>query len=88
MEIMLRRLAAMPALLALSVLSACGGSSAPRQSGSSSGTLPLTASVIYCQRSGGEVIPATAGGRRADLCRLPGGRTVRAADLLNSHNTL
>ncbi|SDD26687.1 hypothetical protein SAMN05421538_101247 [Paracoccus isoporae] len=82
----MRLFIALPALLALT---ACGGgSSTPRQSGASAGNLPLTPSVLYCQRSGGEVIPATAGGRRADLCRLPGGRTVRAADLLNSHNTL
>ncbi|WP_353620623.1 DUF333 domain-containing protein [Paracoccus albus] len=50
--------------------------------------MPPTPSAIYCQRSGGQVIARVQGNRRADLCRLPNGRTVRAADLLNSHNSL
>lgn len=44
--------------------------------------------ALYCQGIGGTVIQRTAGGRRADLCRMPDGRTVSAADLVNSHNDL
>lgn len=44
--------------------------------------------ALYCQGTGGTVIQRTAGGRRADLCRMPDGRTVSAAELLNSHNDL
>ncbi|WBU57225.1 hypothetical protein [Paracoccus sediminicola] len=75
-------------LAAIAALSACGGSSSASRSGGSGAALPLTPSILYCQRVGGEVIAATAGGRRADLCKLPSGRTVRAADLLNSDNSL
>ncbi|HHY02385.1 MAG TPA: DUF333 domain-containing protein, partial [Paracoccus sp.] len=42
----------------------------------------------HCQRSGGTVILRMDKGRRADLCRLPNGRTVSAAELLNAHNDL
>ena len=77
---------ALPVLL---ILAGCGGSSSSQQSGGAAArNVPLTPSVLYCQRSGGEVIANISGGRRADLCRLPNGRTVRAADLLNSHNSL
>ena len=44
--------------------------------------------ALYCAGTGGTVIQRVAAGRRADLCRMPDGRTVRAADLLNSHNDL
>lgn len=72
------------------MLAGCGGG-AP-QSRPAPASTPAAAIVdpaaLYCAGSGGAVIPATAGGRRADLCRMPDGRTVRAADLLNSHNDL
>ena len=72
------------------MLASCGGG-APQGRPASTAT-PAAAIVdpaaLYCAGSGGTVISATAGGRRADLCRMPDGRTVRAADLLNSHNDL
>ena len=37
--------------------------------------------ALYCQGTGGTVIHRTAGGRRADLCRMSDGRTVSAAEL-------
>lgn len=82
----MRHLLALPALIALA---ACG---APNNSTPSAATavslLPPTPAAVYCQRRGGQVIARVADGRRADLCRMPNGRTVRAADLLNSHNNL
>jgi putative hemolysin len=73
---------------AILLLAACGS---PAPATTASG-IPAAALVdpaaLYCQGTGGTVIPAVSQGRRADLCRMPDGRTVRAADLLNSHNDL
>ncbi|WP_134727003.1 DUF333 domain-containing protein [Paracoccus luteus] len=73
------------------LLAACGGGASPQAQ--SAARAPAAAAIVdpaalYCAGTGGAVIAGTAGGRRADLCRLPDGRTVRAADLLNSHNDL
>ena len=85
---MTRRL--IPALLgpaAVLSLAACGGGTATNSTVVTS-TAVVDPAALYCQGTGGTVIPRTAGGRRADLCRMPDGRTVSAADLLNSHNDL
>ena len=75
----------------LLALAGCGGTD-PAPSGRTAATATAVSVVdpaaLYCQGTGGTVIPRTAGGRRADLCRLPDGRTVSAADWLNSHNDL
>ncbi len=75
-------------LFALSVLllSACGGSAPPPQP--LSRTAIVDPAALYCTGLGGSVIRATSRGRRADLCRLPDGRTVMAADLINRDNDL
>ncbi len=77
-------------LIAPLALTACGGGSAPARSSGApvAGQVAVDPAALYCQGSGGTVLARTAGGRRADLCRMPDGRTVRAADLLNSHNDL
>ena len=85
MEAKLRRFIVLSALFALT---ACGGSGGNNRQSGTGAAPPPTPAAVYCQRSGGEVIVRTSGGRRADLCKLPSGRTVRAADLLNSHNSL
>ncbi|MBB1490368.1 MULTISPECIES: DUF333 domain-containing protein [unclassified Paracoccus (in: a-proteobacteria)] len=73
----------------LLLLAACGSPPPARQAGGGQPAATLVdPAALYCAGTGGTVIPATAGGRRADLCRMPDGRTVRAADLLNSHNDL
>ncbi|MDO5642547.1 MAG: hypothetical protein Q4G26_09220 [Paracoccus sp. (in: a-proteobacteria)] len=84
---MLRYLIALPALIALT---ACGAPArnTPQPGAGGAGPMQTTAAGVHCQRSGGTVIERVSAGQRADLCRLPGGRTVRAADLLNSHNNL
>lgn len=71
-------------------LAACGGGQATTstRSGAATSTAIVDPAALYCQGTGGTVIHRTAGGRRADLCRMPDGRTVSAADLLNSHNDL
>lgn len=74
-------------VLALIALSACSGGN-PQPSGSASSSAAVDPAALYCQGTGGTVIHRTAGGRRADLCRTPDGRTVSAADLLNSQNDL
>ncbi|MDO5605930.1 MAG: DUF333 domain-containing protein [Paracoccus sp. (in: a-proteobacteria)] len=77
---------------ALLVIAACGApastTSTTGRAATTSSAMPLTPATMFCQRSGGQVIERVADGRRADLCRLSDGRTVRAADLLNSHNDL
>lgn len=83
---MLRYFIALPVLLALAACGAPANNSAQR--GTNSGQVPPTPAAVYCQRSGGQLIARVSGGRRADLCKLPNGRTVRAAELLNSHNSL
>ena len=78
-------------LLVLSLLAACGGGggNTSRSSGAATASqMAVDPAALYCQGSGGTVLARTSGGRRADLCRMPDGRTVRAADLLNSHNDL
>ncbi len=79
-------------LLVLSLVAACGGgggTTSTRSSGAPSASqVAVDPAALYCQGSGGTVLARTSGGRRADLCRMPDGRTVRAADLLNSHNDL
>ncbi len=79
------------ALSVLIALAACGApanNNTPQRGTSGITSAPPTAAAVYCQRSGGQLIERVSGGRRADLCKLPTGRTVRAADLLNSHNSL
>lgn len=77
------------ALTACLALAACGGPGAqPRTGSAPAGGIQVDPAAQYCQGTGGQVIPRTQGGRRADLCRTPDGRTVRAADLLNAHNDL
>lgn len=87
----MRPILALTVLIAPIALSACGGGSATttRSSGApSAAQMAVDPAALYCQGSGGTVLARTSGGRRADLCRMPDGRTVRAADLLNSHNDL
>ena len=73
-------------LAAVLALAACGA--APPATTASPQSSSVDPAALYCQGSGGQVISRVAGGRRADLCKLPGGKTVRTADLLNSHNDL
>lgn len=69
------------------MLAACGApASSPPASGAAAALVDPAA--LYCQGTGGTVIPRISQGRRADLCRMPNGRVVRALDLLNSHNDL
>ncbi|MBA4492154.1 DUF333 domain-containing protein [Paracoccus sp. S1E-3] len=88
----MRPILALTVLIAPIALTACGGgggSTTTRSSAApSAAQMAVDPAALYCQGSGGTVLPRTAGGRRADLCRMPDGRTVRAADLLNSHNDL
>ena len=71
------------------LLSACGGPSvAPRSPGNLPSTAIVDPAALYCTGMGGTVTRATSGGRRADLCRLPDGRSVTTASLINSHNDL
>lgn len=77
-------------LAPLLALAACG---APPPSTAGRTTPASAAAVVdpaqlYCKGTGGTVVPRTVAGRRADLCRLRDGRTVAAADWLNSHNDL
>ncbi|MFD1794611.1 DUF333 domain-containing protein [Paracoccus aurantiacus] len=81
----MRLFISLPALL---VLAACGGSTTQTGTASRPGQVAVDPAALYCQGTGGQVLPRISGGRRADLCRMPDGRTVRAADLLNSHNDL
>jgi|GEM_PF-2257652 len=86
---MIRLLIHAPAARAAAILlvAACG---APAPTASTSGTtgVPVDPAALYCQGTGGTVIPRVSQGRRADLCRMRDGRTVSAAQLLNSHNDL
>ncbi len=87
----MRPVLALTVLIAPLALTACGGgSSTPARSNAapSAAQVAVDPAALYCQGSGGTVLARTSGGRRADLCRMPDGRTVRAADLLNSHNDL
>ncbi len=74
-------------LAAVLVLAACGGGSKPAQTRTGSSAL-VDPAALYCQGTGGQVIERVSRGRRADLCRLPSGKTVRTADLINAHNDL
>ncbi|MFV0408173.1 MAG: hypothetical protein ACK5LJ_00290 [Paracoccus sp. (in: a-proteobacteria)] len=74
-------------LAAVLILAACGGGSGNNQRTTSSSTL-VDPAALYCQGTGGQVIERVSRGRRADLCRLPSGKTVRTADLINAHNDL
>ncbi|HRO14409.1 MAG TPA: DUF333 domain-containing protein [Paracoccus sp. (in: a-proteobacteria)] len=72
-------------------VAACGSAPAtPTVTATSAGTSAalVDPAALYCSGTGGSVIQRVAGGRRADLCRMPDGRIVSAADLLNSHNDL
>lgn len=69
-------------------LAACGGSSQPAARSGGAGGALVDPAALYCSGMGGSVIQRVSGGRRADLCRLPDGRTVTTADLINSHNDL
>ncbi|MFV0292415.1 MAG: DUF333 domain-containing protein [Paracoccus sp. (in: a-proteobacteria)] len=69
-------------------LAACGGSSTSGTNGSTSSQIAVDPAALYCQGTGGQFIERISRGRRSDLCRLPNGRTVRTADLINSHNNL
>lgn len=73
-----------PALL---LLAACG-TPAPKPPATGAAAALVDPAAHHCQRSGGTVILRMDKGRRADLCRLPTGRTVSAAELLNAHNDL
>lgn len=73
--------------LAALTLAACGSPAPPPGTTAAPAAL-VDPAALYCQGTGGTVIPRVAQGRRADLCRLPDGRTVSAAALLNSHNDL
>ena len=76
-------------VIAATTLSACGGGGATTTTVlAAPSSAVVDPAALYCQGTGGTVIPRTAGGRRADLCRMADGRTVSAADLLNSHNDL
>lgn len=79
-------------LAAVLTLAACGEHQAEPQRSTTSRPATTAAVVdpaqLYCAGTGGTVIQRTQGGRRADLCRLPDGRTVSAAAWLNSHNDL
>lgn len=73
------------------MLAACGPAPTPTRTASSGGTANgalVDPAALYCSGLGGSVVQRVAGGRRADLCRLPDGRTVSTADLVNSHNDL
>lgn len=75
-------------LITLLTLAACGGGgSGSAQRGIAPGAL-VDPAALYCQGTGGQVIERVSRGRRADLCRLPSGKTVRTADLINAHNDL
>ena len=76
------------AAVALGMLSACGGGTTTTTVRAAPSAAVVDPAALYCQGTGGTVIARTAGGRRADLCRMADGRTVSAADLLNSHNDL
>ncbi len=86
----MRPILALTVLIAPMALAACGGAptTVRGSAAASPGQPAVDPAALYCQGSGGTVLHRTAGGRRADLCRMPDGRTVRAADLLNSHNDL
>ena len=73
-----------PAIL---LLAACG-TPAPKPPATGAAAALVDPAANHCQRSGGIVILRMDKGRRADLCRLPNGRTVSAAELLNAHNDL
>lgn len=73
--------------LAALMLAACGAP-APSTTTAVAPAALVDPAALYCQGSGGTVIPRVSRGRRADLCRLGDGRTVSAAALLNSHNDL
>lgn len=75
------------ALTSALLLAACG-SPAPRATTPVQGGVPVDPAALYCQGTGGTVIPRTSQGRRADLCRMRDGRVVSAGALLNSHNDL
>ena len=73
--------------LAALTLAACGAP-APAPTASGAASVPVDPAALYCQGTGGTLVPRIAQGRRADLCRMPDGRVVSAAALLNSHNDL
>ncbi|MFC0340358.1 MULTISPECIES: DUF333 domain-containing protein [Paracoccus] len=73
---------------AAALLVAACGSPAPRTTGAVPPAALVDPAALYCQGTGGTVIPRVSQGRRADLCRTRDGRTVSAAALLNSHNDL
>ena len=77
------------ALLALLLVAACGAPAPAQRTATPAGAAAIVdPAQLYCTGTGGTIIPRTAGGRRADLCRLPDGRTVSAAAHLNAHNDL
>lgn len=73
--------------LAVLTLAACGAP-APSTTTAVTPVALVDPAALYCQGTGGTVIPRVTQGRRADLCRMRDGRTVSAAALLNSHNDL
>lgn len=84
---MTRCLIPVPIAAAILALAACGGP-APAPRASVSATALVDPAALYCQGTGGTVMPRISQGRRADLCRMPDGRVVSAGQLLNSHNDL
>ena len=74
-------------VLAVLTLAACGGSGPGTTTAVAPAAL-VDPAALYCQGTGGTIIPRVSQGRRADLCRMGDGRTVSAGALLNSHNDL
>ncbi|MDO5530191.1 MAG: DUF333 domain-containing protein [Paracoccus sp. (in: a-proteobacteria)] len=74
--------------IAVLVLAACGGPQPGPRGPSNASTAIVDPAQLYCAGRGGQVIARVVNNRRADLCRLPDGRTVSAADLIRSSNDL
>ena len=86
---MTRRLIPAPLAGAAALLvAACGGPAPGTTTTAAAPAALVDPAALYCQGTGGTVIPRISQGRRADLCRIRDGRTVSAAALLNSHNDL
>ncbi|KGJ15434.1 DUF333 domain-containing protein [Paracoccus sanguinis] len=84
----MRAPASLATALAVLTLAACGAPAPTTTQRSVTSSAIVDPAALYCQGTGGTVIHRTSGGRRADLCRMSDGRTVSAAELLNSHNDL
>ena len=86
---MIRRLIPAPLAGAAALLvAACAAATTTTTASGVPAAALVDPAALYCQGTGGTVIPRVSQGRRADLCRMRDGRTVSAAALLNSHNDL